>query len=50
MEGAFVGVLRIEPLTFVAFAAILSATGLVAALIPARRALTIDPATALRAD
>ena len=50
MEGAFVGVLEIEPVTFVAFAGILAVTGLVAAFVPARRALRIDPAIALRVE
>ncbi len=39
-----------DPATFVAVIIVLAAAGLVAVVIPARRAVTIDPATALRSD
>jgi putative ABC transport system permease protein len=40
----------IDPITFAAVAALLVAAGGLAAWIPARRAATIDPVTALRAE
>jgi predicted permease len=42
------GVTAHDPATFIATAALLSATGLVACWIPARRAVRIDPLAALR--
>ena len=39
-----------DPTTFVAVIVVLAAAGLLAVLVPARRAVTIDPATALRSD
>lgn len=39
-----------DPATFVAVALALAAAGLVAVVLPAQRAVNIDPATALRAD
>lgn len=39
-----------DPVTFVAVALALAAAGLVAVVLPAQRAVNIDPATALRAD
>lgn len=50
MESAFVGVLRIEPLPFVAMATILALAALAAGWVPTRRALAVDPSTALRAE
>ena len=39
-----------DPLTFAAVSAILLLVALTAALVPARRAMRVDPATALRAE
>jgi hypothetical protein len=39
-----------DPATFVAVIVVLAVAGLIAVLIPARRAIAIDPATALRSD
>ena len=39
-----------DPLTLVAVVALLAVAALVAAWLPARRAATVDPATALRAE
>ena len=44
------GVPAHDPLTFVLFAALLAATGVLAAFVPARRAASTDPMTALRAE
>jgi len=37
-----------DPVTFMAVAAILAATGMIAGLLPARRATRVDPVVALR--
>jgi ABC-type antimicrobial peptide transport system permease subunit len=39
-----------DPVTFAAVALVMGATALVAAWIPARRAATVDPILALRAE
>ena len=39
-----------DPLTIAAVAALLAATAVVACLVPARRAMRVDPVTALRAE
>jgi ABC-type antimicrobial peptide transport system permease subunit len=39
-----------DPLTFAGVAALLGATAVVAGLVPARRALSVDPLDALRYD
>jgi putative ABC transport system permease protein len=44
------GVSPIDPLTFAAAAAVLIAVALAAHVVPIRRALRIDPASALRAE
>jgi ABC-type antimicrobial peptide transport system permease subunit len=44
------GVPANDPVTFGAFAALLAATGIIAALVPARRAASTDPMAALRAE
>jgi ABC-type antimicrobial peptide transport system permease subunit len=40
----------LDPLTYVAVAVALSAIGLIAALLPARKAASIEPMEALRED
>ncbi|MDX1393350.1 MAG: ABC transporter permease [Gemmatimonadota bacterium] len=49
-EGTLYGVEPRDPLTFAVVVAAFTAVGAVAALLPARRAMAIDPADALRAD
>jgi predicted permease len=44
------GIADTDPLSFAAAATVLSAAGCLAALLPARRALAVDPLIALRAD
>jgi putative ABC transport system permease protein len=50
LQGALYGVDTSNPLTFAAVAALLLAAALVACLVPARRAATVDPMVALRQD
>jgi putative ABC transport system permease protein len=50
MQGMWFGVGAIDPIAFATVAAILLASALLACLIPARRAATIDPLTALRQE
>jgi ABC-type antimicrobial peptide transport system permease subunit len=50
MEGLLFGVNASDPAVFAAAAAILAIAALGACLIPARRALAIDPITALRSE
>ena len=44
------GVRATDPLTFAAVAALLSFTALLASYLPARRAMRLDPNTALRCE
>jgi ABC-type antimicrobial peptide transport system permease subunit len=44
------GLSPFDPIAFAVVAAILTIAGFVATFIPARRALSVDPATTLRAD
>jgi putative ABC transport system permease protein len=50
MASNLFGVVRLEAATFALLALVLSAVSLAAAYIPARRALAVDPAVALRAE
>jgi putative ABC transport system permease protein len=50
MASNLFGVIRLEGATFALLALLLSAVSIVAAYIPARRALAVDPAVALRAE
>jgi putative ABC transport system permease protein len=50
MAANLFGVVRLEAATFALLALVLSAVSLLAAYIPARRALRVDPAAALRAE
>jgi predicted permease len=47
LSSALVGVTARDPLTYLAVAAVLLATGILAALVPARRASTVDPTVTL---
>ena len=48
MSSLLFGISATDPLTFVIVAALLSAVGLLASYIPARRAMRVDPMAALR--
>ena len=50
LSGQLFGVSASDPLTFLAVPAILIAVALVACVVPARRALKVDPASAIRAE
>ena len=50
MVASLFGVVSMDPMTFVAFALGLTAISLLAGYVPARRALEVDPAQALRVE
>jgi ABC-type antimicrobial peptide transport system permease subunit len=50
MRGLLFNVGPADPLTFSTMPALLAAVALVACVVPARRALAVEPASALRAE
>jgi putative ABC transport system permease protein len=50
MQGLLFNVEPVDPATFIAMPALLAAIALVACIVPARRALAVEPANALRAE
>ncbi len=50
LEGLLFGVQPADPPTLAVAAAVLMSVALVAAWVPARRAMAVDPMTALRRD
>jgi ABC-type antimicrobial peptide transport system permease subunit len=50
IRATFVGVTPVSPLAFGPAVALLLAAGLAAAIVPARRAASMNPIDALRAD
>jgi putative ABC transport system permease protein len=50
MDRLLFGVTATDPLTFVGSVVVLGAVAFAASWIPARRAVAIDPTTALRSD
>jgi ABC-type antimicrobial peptide transport system permease subunit len=50
LQGLLFGITATDPATFLAMLAVLSAVALVAGFLPARRAASINPTVALRAD
>jgi len=50
MERTLFGSIRLDAVTFVAFTAVLALAALAAAIVPARRALGVDPMISLRSQ
>jgi ABC-type antimicrobial peptide transport system permease subunit len=50
LASLLVGTDAIDPVTLVAVAALLAVVGLCASLVPARRAMRLDPAAVLRSE
>jgi predicted permease len=50
MESALFGTVTAEPALFITITAILAATAVIASLVPARHAASVDPARALRTE
>jgi ABC-type lipoprotein release transport system permease subunit len=50
LKGLLLGVSPFDPLTYAAVTGLLVAICLVASFVPARRATTVDPLVALRAE
>jgi putative ABC transport system permease protein len=48
MESMLFGAIRLDPVSFVVFPGVLALAALVATIVPARRALRVDPIVALR--
>jgi len=48
MERTLFGSIHVDALTFVVFTAVLAMAAIVASIVPARRALRVDPIIALR--
>jgi ABC-type antimicrobial peptide transport system permease subunit len=50
MSSLLFGVTALDPVTYAAVPALLIAAGVLASYLPARRAVTLDPVQALRAE
>jgi ABC-type lipoprotein release transport system permease subunit len=50
LEGALFGVTPVDPITLIAVASLLAVVATAASLIPARRAMRVDPIVALRGE